>query len=383
MPRRLPSPYNFVPVTGWIFYPPWAGQVSHDVPFTDGICGSLSVTATARTPVFIRRGKSESGFYQVYPGGPYAIPGSSFKGLIRSVVEIVGYGKLGRLVNDKRRLKGNRPVTEDIRQKIAKTLPPHAAPWPPDLAETIFGFAEGEQALRGRVAFDPLRAPPKTQPEGIRNVTLESSAGSCAPYYLEPRAYDAKDGAVSPGDLPKFDDGDSILRGWKRYPVYGGADKNPPLGRSPVPFFPLPENTTFTGCIRVHNLRPVELGALVWAITWGGDQSRRHSLGLAKPFRFGGVTFALATAPGDLERIDGQPVDLSVCQSEFITLMEDFMRTAHPGGWAGSEPLRHLLAMADPAAPPPAALRYAIPAELEHAKTDGQTLLPYIRPGQS
>lgn len=106
----IPSPYNFVPLPPSVFFPDWASQVSMDVPFSDGISGILEVEVTAQTPIYIRNGgkhpetpeakrndKDYKDFFQVTPDGPYAIPGTSLKGMLRSVIEIASFGKLNRV----------------------------------------------------------------------------------------------------------------------------------------------------------------------------------------------------------------------------------------------------------------------------------------------
>ncbi|OAD19876.1 protein containing DUF324 [Candidatus Thiomargarita nelsonii] len=100
------APYNFVPLSAWLFKPDWATQVSHDLPFSDGICGSLELEIQAHTPILVG-GKQQSAtpqrpgevhFFQL-PDGSYAIPGTSIKGMIRNVLEMATFGKM-RLVDD-------------------------------------------------------------------------------------------------------------------------------------------------------------------------------------------------------------------------------------------------------------------------------------------
>lgn len=105
------SPYNFVPAPNEnaVHKPDWANQVSHDIPFSDGESGELTLQITAETPLFIRNGHSkdqvENEFSHVMLNGEkkYFIPGSSLKGMFRNVLEIMSYSKLNSgLVNDDR-----------------------------------------------------------------------------------------------------------------------------------------------------------------------------------------------------------------------------------------------------------------------------------------
>jgi len=109
------SPYNFVPLSSKVFFPDWAEQVSHDLPFRDGICGELVCELVTDTPVFVRNGghwKSrdelmkdknawESFFCGVTDDGKkqFMIPGTTLKGMLRNVVEIASFGKFSRVDN--------------------------------------------------------------------------------------------------------------------------------------------------------------------------------------------------------------------------------------------------------------------------------------------
>ena len=50
----ISAPFNFVPLSEKVFFPHWTEQVSHDIPFEDGMSGELKVTITAECPLFIR-----------------------------------------------------------------------------------------------------------------------------------------------------------------------------------------------------------------------------------------------------------------------------------------------------------------------------------------
>lgn len=99
-PSKIHAPYNFVPLCGKVFFPSWANQISHDVPFKEGLSGTLKLELTAETPIFVRNGaaigkdvEKESTFNHD-TDGRYFIPGTSIKGAIRSVLEILSCGKM-------------------------------------------------------------------------------------------------------------------------------------------------------------------------------------------------------------------------------------------------------------------------------------------------
>ena len=88
----ITAPYNFVPLNKEVFFPPWAEAVSHDVPFKDGESGVIDITITAKSPIFIRDHQTPEEFCQ--HNGRYYIPGSSVKGMIRTLLEIMSFAKL-------------------------------------------------------------------------------------------------------------------------------------------------------------------------------------------------------------------------------------------------------------------------------------------------
>ncbi len=102
----ITSAYNFVPLSNQIFPLPekWIDQTTHDIPLKDGVCGTLSLEINTHTPLLIgqQNATNEREIKPFYlPDGSLSIPGSSLRGMIRNVLEIVSFGKM-RLVDDKR-----------------------------------------------------------------------------------------------------------------------------------------------------------------------------------------------------------------------------------------------------------------------------------------
>jgi hypothetical protein len=58
-------------------------------------------------------------------------------------------------------------------------------------------------------------------------------------------------------------------------------------------FFPLKSGTTFNTIIRYHNLKKVELGALISAISFFNQHDKFHSIGGAKPYGYGKVKLSI------------------------------------------------------------------------------------------
>lgn len=96
----IKAPYNFAPLNKKVFYPSWAKDISHDIPFRDGQSGELELSITAHSPIFIanskkdreEESKKETKFCNI--NGKFFIPATSIKGTIRSVLEIISFSKL-------------------------------------------------------------------------------------------------------------------------------------------------------------------------------------------------------------------------------------------------------------------------------------------------
>lgn len=120
----IKAPYNFVPLENKAFYPSWANHISQDIPFEDGVSGSIEYTIEAKTPIFVRNGytdrKNPDTKFSQTPNGQYFIPGTSIKGEIRNVLEILSFGKMTQVQDARFGLRdlSNNPEGRFYRQKI-------------------------------------------------------------------------------------------------------------------------------------------------------------------------------------------------------------------------------------------------------------------------
>lgn len=117
----------------------------------------------------------------------------------------------------------------------------------------------------------------------------------------------------------------------------------------------------FSGPIRLHNLHPIEFGALLWVLgfgenIWNHSESTtyRHAMGRGKPQGYGRVKAQIASAA--LQTPMGDGVDMSAF-ADYLTMFETWMAAQNVEGDAPEgaalkfENLTHiqeLLAMADP-----------------------------------
>lgn len=157
-----------------------------------------------------------------------------------------------------------------------------------DLAETIFGYTEDKNSLKGRVHIGHAFVNGDVTPLPEKEEVLAGPKASYYPNYIEQSAND--DGCVK--EYNTFMDDNARIRGWKRYPVRADNNTVGNTGAAKVSskFIPLPSGTTFSFKIHYHNLRKEELGALISAITFHNTAGLYHSIGSGKPLGYGKVS---------------------------------------------------------------------------------------------
>ena len=128
------APYNFVPLPDQVV--PAEPLPDHDCYHADRHSGHFTVTLTTETPLYIRgmlteaeaaqadQHKNKPDFFQ--RNGKPIIPGSSLRGMLRSLVEIVAFGKMTR-VSDKPKIffravaaKSDDPLGEDYKSTLGQ-----------------------------------------------------------------------------------------------------------------------------------------------------------------------------------------------------------------------------------------------------------------------
>lgn len=106
------APFRFARIPRFVYMPDWAEFISHDVPFADGVSGEVDIEIRTETPLLVggrRRKATDKRRGEVWPfeiikdgKGQYAIPPSSLQGMVRSILEIATFGRLGSFVDDRR-----------------------------------------------------------------------------------------------------------------------------------------------------------------------------------------------------------------------------------------------------------------------------------------
>lgn len=112
----LTSPYNFVPLNSKVYLPDWSDKVSQDIPFEDGEDGYIEVTWHNYSPLFIRnedKNNPDPIHIDVNGDRRYFIPGSSVKGMLRSTLSILAFGKMTEKEQYNNRFFGHREIGTD------------------------------------------------------------------------------------------------------------------------------------------------------------------------------------------------------------------------------------------------------------------------------
>ena len=153
----------------------------------------------------------------------------------------------------------------------------------PDLTQTIFGYTGKEKNLKGRIQFGNAFAETSLSDDELLKAdgVLGQPKASFYPFYLK----------QDHSPYKTYDDATAIA-GRKVYRTHKGSSvSNLPQGNGQesimTHFRPIPAGLTFHLRIAVHNLRKVEIGALLSAITLHNTTRAWHHLGLAKGFGYG------------------------------------------------------------------------------------------------
>lgn len=164
-----------------------------------------------------------------------------------------------------------------------------------DLTETIFGRTGKESSLKGRVFWSNAFSKNGEEQDKQKEI-LGGPKASYFPFYLE------QNNPSINGYITYQNDG--TLKGFKRYPVHTHllnrkySEKQLENLNVFSQFKPLNAGTQFLTKIRFHNLRKVEIGALLSAITFHNQKDCYHSLGGNKPFGYGKVKIEAVKSKG-------------------------------------------------------------------------------------
>jgi len=252
---------------------------------------------------------------------------------------------------------------------VVDAITRHQGKGNPDLSEAIFGHVDKKNALKGRVHIGHAFAINYPKVDEEKSEVLSGPKASYYPTYMRQKVNNT--GKV--GEYKTFMDNGAEIAGWKRYPVHvNGVKRNPPPEKENsekilTKFTPLKAGAEFTLTIRYHNLRPVELGALLSALTFHGTENTFHSVGMAKPLGYGKVSLTITNA----DRLD---IPKYLCA--FEAYMNARLKTKEPK-WHTLDQVTELVTMAQEHSDE--GLSYMYPDEHRDAKKEKEGLDQYSK----
>lgn len=154
-----------------------------------------------------------------------------------------------------------------------------------DLADTIFGWVDGDDSMKGRVQVcNAFSLQPLEDTELCAEVkgVLASPKPSYYPLYIQQgsapcKKYSSEDAKISGRKLYRIHEGSSTTK------LPQGNDNENTMTR----FRPVPSGQTFVMRVVVHNMRKIEIGALLAAITLNNTPGTWHNIGSAKGYGYG------------------------------------------------------------------------------------------------
>jgi CRISPR-associated protein (TIGR03986 family) len=207
-----------------------------------------------------------------------------------------------------------------------------------DMAELMFGtLRDNGLSLKSRLSFSDAITTMPAQKLYLSNLlVLSSPKPSFYPAYIEQKNNNEK----SYNDY----DSNAAISGFKRYIAKAPAElklaSNAKDNLNVAQKIELcPPQNIFTGKIVFHNLKTLELAALMWCLEL---KNSHHQLGHGKPMGAGVVSFnsKITTLRSHSEK---------VVPSTLATLFEKHMNTIHPANeadsWSESPQLQYLLAI--------------------------------------
>lgn len=222
------------------------------------------------------------------------------------------------------RLAFERKISDGIKQNESNG---------PDLCKCIFGYTqENGKSLKGRVQFSPAFALEEVPDSKLKKVSgvLGTPKASFYPLYLR----------QDRNRLNDYNADDIEIAGRKRYPIHSNKyitelpqGNNNEKTSSTLKL--LPAGNTFTTSISLHNLRKVEIGALLSALTFHKHQETYHNLGMAKGYGYGKIKIC------DI-KLEG----LNCPADEYMKSFEKEMNLFLKRDWIKTEQIQKLIGMA-------------------------------------
>ena len=376
------APYNFIPLNDVIFttepkcIPPFNQYKNNN--------GYIDLDITALSPIYIRETLTEeeekklvelensnnlaeladfklslSGFYKP-ADAEFRIPGSSLRGMIRTLYEVVTYSKMTFIDENEKLMYRGVKEKKLYQHSIGELRPEKHKSKELDMAEAVFGYIKDNDILPGRVYFEDAicDTPDKILKEQNPKI-LSSPKPTSFQYYIQqyPKIGNLEKNKIN--RLKNYDSPNACLAGFKFYWHRDSNDwtANPDDVRKNKTQYtkiqPLDKNSHFKGRIRFTNLSDTELGALLFILNL--PEGCAHKIGMAKPLGLGSIRI-----DAKLNLIDRQKrytnlkdegikeiEDFSPYLQAYYQLLNDNLNIQINDPWTDIERLKQLKCMLD------------------------------------
>ena len=265
------NPYDFVRLD-WSHPPVRRAFVRHDR--LTGWSGQITCRLIAETPLFLPDTSGERSpqrFLRTGRARQAIIPGSSLKGLLRSLVETLGPGCwwLFDGTYEKQTVSYTEKLPPEFRQcsDLDRLC----------IACRLFGLVQGHAAsLLGRVGADDARCTDEVRHQAVYTPPLDTPKPRHRAWYLNP------DGRLAGRKFYFHQSGIATLHGEHR--TRAGAMLNAYIE-------PVGIGSVFTFDVPFTSLDETELALLTYALAL--EDGMRHKIGYAKPAGFGSVRITI------------------------------------------------------------------------------------------
>lgn len=315
--------------------------------------------------------------------------------------------------------------TKSTHELLAHSAPDHVEDSAEDFPSLVFGRTEGTNGkpLKRRASFDAAASTQEADPPSSNKTVLLGPKPSYYPIYVRQPGHNGRLANNKPYasytpiiERTQYEGVDTLgveqkkpeLAGVKLWPAppdsrlgqYATQLPDPPAGAGvavQTQLRSLPAGMTFSTKLRVHNLRPVELGALLWSICLGESDAlagkepeRRHRIGMGKPYGLGSVAVRVRAAhltandPGQLKRaLEADAISLQAFSRAFVEHMRNAYKEAGADhDWDASAQVCGLIEAAQPGAGKPVGENaYMTLQEYQTKKKDG-IFLPVYKGGE-
>lgn len=263
--KKKDKPYSFVALNSEVFYPQDYGevqdsQISFDKPFCDFLSGSLDIKLTALSDIFTGDFKAKNAtdstqmreFFKI--GDKFAFSGSSVRGVLRNIAEIISFAKCKTDMPPTKDKNGNRIQRRNFAPNEKRL----------DCVERIFGSVGEDFALKSRISFSHF-------------INTNNAVQTIKRTYIFGNKEET------------FAKGESGFKIYKHLPLIADSNAKGKNKDVKTTISPLMKGAEFSGKMRYFNLTKSELGLLLLSLT----ALEKYKFGGAKYYGCGSVKITI------------------------------------------------------------------------------------------